>query len=211
MSTTYKCLRTSAQRSKLGMSAPPVQVTRAAAGKPREYLTPDEVEKLIATAGKAGRHGHRDATIILLMYRHGLRISEAVALRLDDVDLKQGRVHVRRLKGSEDGVHPLRGPELRALRRLGREYPDSPYVFVTERGGPVTDSTVRKMIARAGKLAGFRFTVNPHMLRHACGYKLANDGIDTRTLQAYLGHTNIQNTVRYTRLAAGRFNGLWRD
>ena len=145
------------------------------------------------------------------MYRHGLRISEAVTLRWDDIDLKRGRIHVRRLKGSEDGVHPLRGLELRALRRLKREYPDSPYIFVTERGGPITDSTVRKMIARAGQLAGFQFTVNPHMLRHACGYKLANDGIDTRTLQAYLGHTNIQNTVRYTSLAADRFNGLWRD
>ncbi len=200
------------QASKLGKSSsPPRSRTRAEAGKPRDYLTPDEVDKLMAAARGVGRHGLRDATIILLMFRHGLRISEAVAMRWDDIDLQHGRIHVRRLKGSDDGVHPLRGPELRALRRVKRDYPQGTYLFVTERGGPVTDATVRKMIARAGRLAGFGFTVNPHMLRHACGYKLANDGVDTRTLQQYLGHTNIQNTVRYTKLAAGRFNGLWQD
>jgi type 1 fimbriae regulatory protein FimB/type 1 fimbriae regulatory protein FimE len=125
--------------------------------------------------------------------------------------MKRGNLHVRRLKGPEDSVHPLRGPQIRALRQLRREQIDGPYVFVSERGGPITDATARKMIARAGRLAKLEFAVNPHMLRHACGYKLANDGIDTRTLQAYLGHTNIQNTVRYTKLAAGRFNGLWQD
>ena len=207
----YAASERTAQRLKLGKSAPPRSVSRAEAGKPRDYLTPDEVEQLTTAARGGGRHGHRDATLILLMFRHGLRISEAVQLRWDDIDLKADRIHVRRLKGSEDGVHPLRGPELRSLRKLLRDYSAGAYVFVTERGGPMTAATARKMIARAGRVAGFTFGVNPHMLRHACGYKLANDGVDTRTLQAYLGHTNIQNTVRYTKLAADRFNGLWRD
>mgnify|MGYP001556205448 FL=1 len=107
--------------------------------------------------------------------------------------------------------HPLRGPEIRALCRLQREYPDNPYIFVTERRGPVTTAAVRKIIARAGKKADIGFPVHPHMLRHACGYKLANDGHDTRAIQHYMGHKNIQHTVRYTELAPERFNGFWKD
>ncbi|MCK4819425.1 tyrosine-type recombinase/integrase, partial [bacterium] len=108
-------------------------------------------------------------------------------------------------------VHPLRGPELRALRKLQREYAESPYVFVTERKGPLTTSTIRKLIARAGEKAGLPFSIHPHMLRHATGYKLANDAHDTRAIQHYLGHKNIQHTVRYTELTSNRFNGFWKD
>ena len=147
----------------------------------------------------------------MLAYRHGLRVSELVALRWDQVDLKAGALHVSRLKNGSPSVHPLRGPELRALRRLQREYPAAPYVFVTERRGPLTTSAVRKMIARAGRVARIPFPVHPHMLRHATGYKLANDGHDTRAIQQYLGHRNITHTVRYTELAAGRFNRFWND
>jgi type 1 fimbriae regulatory protein FimB/type 1 fimbriae regulatory protein FimE len=107
-------------------------------------------------------------------------------------------------------VHPLRGPELRALRRL-RVSDDSPYLFVSERGGPLSASTVRKLVARAGRLARLSFPVHPHMLRHAVGYKLANDGHDTRSIQLYLGHRNIQHTVRYTQLDASRFRSFWKD
>jgi type 1 fimbriae regulatory protein FimB/type 1 fimbriae regulatory protein FimE len=135
----------------------------------REYLTLDEVERLIGAARIRGRHGHRDATAILLGYRHGLRVGELVSLRWDQVNLKQGLLHVRRSKNGTPSNHPLRGPEIRALRRLRREYPDSAYVFVTERGGPMTDSNVRKMIARVGLKAQLAFSVHPHMLRHACG------------------------------------------
>ncbi len=177
----------------------------------REYLTHSEVEALMAAARKTGRHGHRDATLILIAYRHGLRVSELVALRCEQVDLKAGLLHVRRLKNGTDSTHPLRGPEIRALRRLQRDYPETPYVFVTERRGPLTTSAVRKILSRAGELAGLKFPVHPHMLRHACGFKLANDGHDTRALQHYLGHKNIQHTVRYTELAADRFNGFWGD
>ncbi len=177
----------------------------------REYLTADEVDRLMAAARSVGRHGHRDATLILLAYRHGLRVSELVALRWDMVDLKQGLLHVNRLKNGTASTHPIRGPEIRALRRLQRDDSDSPYLFVTERGGPLTTATVRKIVARAGKAAKIGLAVHPHMLRHACGYKLANDGHDTRAIQHYLGHRNIQHTVRYTELSAGRFNDFWTD
>jgi type 1 fimbriae regulatory protein FimE len=120
-------------------------------------------------------------------------------------------MHVSRAKDGSPAVHPIRGPEIRALRRLKRDYPESPYVFVTERKGPLTDSAVRKMIARAGKNADFDFSVHPHMLRHATGYKLSNDGHDTRAIQQYLGHKNIQHTVRYTELASTRFRDFWKD
>jgi integrase len=143
----------------------------------REHLTPDEVEKLTKAAGQVGRHGARDAALIRLTYRHGLRVSEAVALRWDQIDLKQGLVHVNGLKNGVSSTHPLRGPELRSLRQLQRDYPGA-YVFATERGGPMTTATVRKLLARSGQLAKLPFPIHPHMLRHACGYKLANEGHD---------------------------------
>ncbi len=177
----------------------------------REYLTDKEVDRLIKAAKNIGRHKHRDATLILLMYRHGLRVSETISLRWDQVELDQGLIHINRSKNGTPSVHPIRGPEIRALRRLKREQDPSAYLFITERGGPLTASTVRKMVTRAGKEAGIPFPVHPHMLRHACGYKLANDGHDTRALQHYLGHKNIQHTVRYTELAPDRFKGFWND
>jgi len=166
----------------------------------REYLSPDEVDTLMEAAGKLGRHGHRDRSLILIAFRHALRVSELVALRWDQVDLKQGLLHVNRSKNGTPSSHPLRGPEIQALRRLKRDYPDTPYVFVTERRGPVTTAAVRKIIARAGKAASLGFPVHPHMLRHACGYKLANDGHDTRAIQAlhgaqeYPAHGSVHRT-----------------
>ena len=189
---------------------PPRRVPNASV-RSREYLTADEVTVLMAAARKIGRHGHRDATLILLAYRHGLRVSELVSLRWDQIDLKRGTVHITRVKNGADSVHPLRGPELRALRRLQRKYLASPYVLTTERRGPLTTATVRKVIARAGREAGISFPVHPHMLRHACGFKLANDGQDTRSIQAYLGHKNINHTTRYTELASDRFKSFWKD
>lgn len=177
----------------------------------REHLTPQEVDKLIRAASRVGRYGHRDATLILIAYRHGLRVSELVALRWDQVDLEQGLLHVSRLKNGVPSTHPLRGTEIRALRRLRRELRISPYIFTTERRGAMTDSSVRKIIARAGDRAQLDFPIHPHTLRHACGFKLANEGHDTRAIQHYLGHRNIQHTVRYTELAADRFKRFWRD
>lgn len=177
----------------------------------REYLSPSEMEKLIQAAGATGRYGHRDSTLLMLMYRHGLRVSELVALRWESIDLKEGRMHVSRLKNGVDSVHPLRGPELRALRKLKREYLDGAYLFMSERLAPLGTDAVRKIIQRAAKEAKLGFSVHPHMLRHACGYKLANDGEDTRAIQLYLGHRNIQHTVRYTELAPTRFKTFFRD
>ncbi len=177
----------------------------------REYLSEKEVGQVINAAAGAGRHRLRDATLILLAYRHGLRVSELVALRWDQVDLTQGLVHISRRKNGVPSVHPLRGPELRALRRLERDYPETPYLFVSERKAPLTADTVRKIVARAGQHAGIEFPIHPHMLRHATGYKLANDGQDTRAIQHYLGHRNIQHTTRYTELAADRFKSFWQD
>ena len=165
----------------------------------------------MAAAGKVGRHGPRDQTLILVAYRHGLRVGELVSLRWDQVDLRQGHLHVNRLKHGLPSTHPLRGPELRALRRLQRDYPASPYVFGSERRGPMTAANVRKLVARAGVKAKIAFPVHPHMLRHACGFKLANDGQDTRAIQAYLGHANIAHTARYTELSPTRFRNFWRD
>src|SRR5271154_3974040 len=175
----------------------------------REYLTDAEVTALMKTAAHVGRHGTRDAALILVAYRHGLRVSELVSLRWDQVDLRQGLLHVARLKHGIASVHPLRGPELRALRRLQRDSPDTAYVFVSERKAPLTADTVRKIVGRAGQQAGIEFSVHPHMLRHATGYKLANDGRDTRSIQHYLGHRNIEHTTRYTELKPDRFRAFW--
>src|SRR5262249_20821179 len=186
-----------------------VTVESAMAGR-REYLTEREVDKLIEAA-KDNRWGHRDATAILIAYRHGLRASELVSLRWSDLELTTGRLHVRRAKGGTPSVHPLSARETRALRRLQREAPSSPYLFVSERGSPLAVAGYQRMIARAGEAAGFPFLVHSHMPRHACGFKLAADGQDTRAIQAYLGHRSIQSTVRYTALAPGRFKGFWKD
>ena len=176
----------------------------------REYLTEREVERLMKAAGN-NRHGHRDATMILLAFRHGLRASELCSLRWDQVDLAHGRLHVSRLKGGMASTHPLTGTELRALLRLQREQEPGRYVFMSERGAPMSAVGFRRMMGRLGTAAKMPFPVHPHMLRHACGFKLANDGQDTRALQHYLGHKNIQHTVRYTELSPERFKNFWKD
>jgi integrase len=191
----------------------PITVKRTVGRRPnaelrtREHLTATEIDKLIEAA-KGNRQGHRDATMILLAYRHGLRAAEVCDLRWDQVDFNGAALHVRRVKAGTPSTHPLTGAELRALRRLHRDAA-SPFVFVSERGSPFSVSGFRRMIERAA--SGLEIKVHPHMLRHACGFKLANDGVDTRALQAYLGHRNIQHTVRYTELAPTRFKGFWRD
>src|SRR3954471_21271738 len=191
--------------SKWDSSAPAHSSGRA---PPPRVPDPQGVERLIGAA-RQNRHGHRDATMIRVAYRHGLRVSELCALRWDQVDFEHGLLHVRRIKNGMPSVHPLGGGELRALRKLQREAMPSRYVFTTERQAPMSPAGFRKMLARTGEDAAFPFPVHPHMLRHACGYKLANDGQDTRALQHYLGHRNIQHTVRYTELAADRFKSFW--
>ena len=176
----------------------------------REHLTEAEVEKLMGAA-KGNRYGHRDATMILVAFRHGLRASELTDLRWDQIDFSTANLHVRRVKQGTPATHPIRGDEMRALRRLQREQdPKLPFVFTSERNAPFTTAGFARMIQRAGEAAGFGFKAHPHMLRHACGFALANKGHDTRALQAYLGHRNIQHTVRYTELAPTRFKDFWR-
>ena len=176
----------------------------------REYLTDAEVGRLMEVA-KGNRYGHRDATMILLAYRHGFRPAELVDLRWDQVDFGTANLAVRRAKKGSPSTHPIMGDELRALRRLQREQePKSAFVFTSERGSPFGTAGFARMVERAGVEAKLGFKAHPHMLRHACGFALANKGHDTRALQAYLGHKNIQHTVRYTELAPDRFKDFWR-
>jgi len=174
----------------------------------REYLTDAEVGRLMKVAA-GNRWGHRDSTMVLVCYRHGLRASELVDLRWDQIDFNSATLAVRRAKQGTPSTHPIRGDELRALRRLQREQdPKSPFVFTSERGSPFTTAGFARMVERAGEAAGLKFKAHPHMLRHACGFALAAKGHDTRTLQAYLGHH--QHTVRYTELSPTRFKTFWR-
>jgi len=153
----------------------------------REHLTEREVGRLIE-AMNGNRWGHRDATMVLIAFRHGLRASELVDLRWDQVDLEHALLHVRRLKNGSPATHPLTGKELRALRRLQREQElKSPFVFTSERGTPFTTRGFQAMVERAGEAAGFDMKIHPHMLRHACGFKLANDGVDTRSEPVFRG------------------------
>ena len=177
----------------------------------REYLTSAEVIDLRDAARNIGRYGFRDWLLIMLMYRHALRAGEVIDLRWDQVDLKTGNLHVNRIKNGDASVHYLEGDEVRSLRKLQRDQPLSAFVFCSERGGPLTTRTVHNIVARAGQQAGFEFSIHPHMLRHAKGYQLASKGIDTRAIQAYLGHKNIQHTVVYTKLDPRRFKGFGVD
>jgi integrase len=176
--------------------------------RPREYLTEAEIEWLRKAAVTDNRNGHRDETMILIAFRHGLRASELVTLRWDAIDLEQGKLHCNRRKSGTASVHPLTGSELRALRRVKHEAPQSSYVFVSERGAPFTVGGFRRMVTRLGVKAGFTFQVHPHMLRHACGYKLANDGRDTPgdpalpRPQEYPAHRGIH------RVGVGPFQGV---
>jgi type 1 fimbriae regulatory protein FimB/type 1 fimbriae regulatory protein FimE len=191
-------------------TAPDTELLTVRQPRSRRYLTEREIERLMDCARKHSRHGHRDATMILVAYRHGLRASELCDLQWHQIELEAARLHVQRAKRGTPSTHPIRGDELRALRRLRRESPADAYVFCSERGGPMSRIGFHRLIQRLGEAAGMPFSIHPHMLRHACGYKLANDGHDTRSLQAYLGHRNIQHTVRYTELAADRFREFWK-
>lgn len=173
--------------------------------KSRRYLTPHEVKALITAAGD-DRHGKRNQLLLTMMYQHGLRVAELVGLQWDQVDLVDGVLYVKRAKHGRDSVHPLSTYETRGLKSMRN---DIGYVFASERHTALTTDGIRKLVRRAGDRAGL-VDVHPHMLRHACGYKLANEGHDTRLIQEYLGHRNIQHTVRYTELNASRFRGLWK-
>lgn len=174
----------------------------------RDYLGPAQIDRLLAAA-KKGRRGIRDYLLILMMFRHGLRVSEAIALRRHDADLAQARLWVARLKNGLSVEHPVAGDELRALRRWLAARDDAlPWLFVSERKQPLTRQAVNYIVGAAGNRAGLG-RVHPHMLRHSCGFALANRGYDLRLIQDYLGHRDPRHTAHYTRTAASRFDGLW--
>jgi type 1 fimbriae regulatory protein FimB len=179
----------------------------------KDFLTEAEMKRFL-DAARYGRHGVRDHAMMIVTYRHGLRVSELIDIRIKDLDLETSRLYVRRKKGSLSTHQPIEGDELRAIRAWLRERElrldaRSSYLFLSERG-PLTRQAMNYLVAQTGKRAKLRFHVHPHMLRHSTGYYLANRNYDTRLVQDYLGHRNIAHTVRYTRTAAVRFEGLWR-
>ena len=163
----------------------------------REYLTEGEIDSLLATAGNS-RNPVRDRLLILMAFRHALRVSELVDIRWQQIDLDTATIHIRRAKNGTPGIHGLQGDELRLLRALRREHPHADFVFLSERKAPLSVAGVQKLIERLGVAAELPFPIHAHMLRHAAGYALAGRGIDTRTLQAFMGHRSIANTVVYT-------------
>jgi integrase len=165
----------------------------------------------VIEAAKGNRYGHRDATMILVAYRHGLRATELCDLKWDAIDFRAATLHVTRKKGGQATTHQISANELRALRKLQKEQdPKSAFVFVNERF-PFDRNGFNWMVKRAGKKAGLPFQAHAHMLRHAAGYTLANAGKDTRSIQAYLGHRDIRHTVRYTELSPTRFKNFFPD
>lgn len=174
----------------------------------REYLTPKETFHLIQMAGERGRHRLRDRTLLLMMFRHGLRAGEASLLKWDAVMFDERNVSITRLKGSQSGIHRLQADEIEALLQLKEGYPGNYHLFVGERDKKLTTGAIAKIMMRAGELADLPLPVHPHMLRHSCGYYLAEQGLPTRDIQEYLGHKNIQHTVRYTAANPARFDRI---
>jgi type 1 fimbriae regulatory protein FimB len=182
----------------------------------REYLTPDEVEKLLATSKTVSRNATRDYAILLLMYRHGLRVSELCHLKLSDVNLELGEVHINRLKGSDGGPHPMHAGESAAIRawlkeRESMQVPaECDTLFVSERRQPMSRFTINVLVEKIGAAAGLEaLDIHPHSLRHSCGYSLVNRNVDIRVIQSYLGHRQISSTIRYTKLNGSQFKGLF--
>lgn len=175
----------------------------------KEFLRPEELAEILQAVSARGRHKHRDYTLLLLMYRHGLRVTEAITLRWDAVSLKGKTIWIERLKGSDSSEHPLKADEVEALTELKRLYSNSVWLFPSERGTHITSDAVRKILNRASEVGNIDIKLHPHMFRHACGYALANKGYSTRKIQDYLGHRNISHTEKYTKLNANRFEFDW--
>ena len=171
--------------------------------KDRNYFFGDEIEQLLEEA-KKNRYGVRDHLIILMMYRHGFRVSELVNVTLKDIDLKRARIWVQRVKGSLSTEQPIAGDELRAIRRYLKERDSElPWLFISERQQQLSRKALNTMLERMGERLGLH--AHPHKLRHSCGYYLADKGNDFRVIQDYLGHRDPKHTMIYTRIAGSRF------
>jgi integrase len=174
----------------------------------RRHLRPEEADKLIAAAGKRGRYPDRDRLLLRLAYRHGLRASEAVGLRWDSFGLDGGSLTITRAKGGRTSTHTVARDDLGALRKM-RKATNGPWVFETERGGPLSVDAMQYIVRAAGEAAGLGDAIHPHMLRHGAGYALINDGIDVRLVQEFLGHASITSTAIYTAISPKRLAGVW--
>jgi integrase len=209
MSTvSYLAARREASPSTVNGKVPP---TRRKDTRPRKHLEPAEVTALLRAARKSGRYQLRDEAATLLAFRHGLRATELVSLQWSQIDLKGATITINRAKGGMTTQHPLRSVELRLLGKLRKEEPDGKYVLMSERGTPWSTSNWRKVLQRLAAVAKLPISVNPHALRHACGFYLAGKGVDTRALSHYLGHRSLQSSERYTAQSAARFKDFWRD
>lgn len=173
----------------------------------KKHLTASEINKIIKVARK-GRYGNRDSLMVRMAFVHGLRIAELVGMKWSQVNFEEGTIYINRLKGSSNSVQNLDGQELRDLRKLQRENKGATFLFISMRGAPMAEAGFRKAFARWGNKTDIGYPVNPHMLRHGCGYELVNKGMDTRTIQGYLGHRDIRHTETYTKLSPNRFNEI---
>ena len=176
----------------------------------RDYLIPEEVDRLMEAALETGRHGHRNYTLILICFRHGLRLAELTSLEWKAIDFTKKTLRVSRLSNGVNSTHPLHTIELRALRKLKKEYPRSRYVFVSDKGRKLSTRSVSRIVAEAGEIAGLSSHVSLRMLRHGCGHALAAAGHNMVALQHYMGHRNIRHTLRYFELPPNPFKDFWK-
>ena len=198
------------EAKKTARKSPPPRRQPNATTRTREHLLPDEVDRVLKAVRK-NRNAARDYAFLLVMFRRALRVSEAIRLKWADVDLLDERIYVRRLKNGVPSTQPLSGIELRALKLLRRKNPSSQWVFLSERGGPMTRRNAHAIIAKAGRDAKISFPVHPHNLRHSLGYYMSEKGVPTRSLAAYMGHKNLNNCARYLALSSTHFKDWWED